>query len=131
MARAAEQVGRVEPGTRTGWRASLVANHGRHDPIWLAEGGAGDRGAAVAAEEAVCFGWMDSLLRKLDERRWMLLVSPRRPGCPWSRVNKERVARLRAAGLTTPASEARRSSALADRSWTGTSRPNPWRSYRS
>jgi uncharacterized protein YdeI (YjbR/CyaY-like superfamily) len=119
MPRAAEEAERVETADRAGWRAWLSANHGQADAVWLVmrKGGGTDLDAAAAAEEALCFGWIDSLPRKLDEARWMLLVSPRRPGSPWSRVNKARVARLRAAGLMTGAGEARIAAAIADGSW--------------
>jgi uncharacterized protein YdeI (YjbR/CyaY-like superfamily) len=118
-ARPAESAERVEPGGRAAWRAWLAAHHRQAEPVWLviAKGGATDLDAAAAAEEALCFGWIDSLPRKLDERRWMLLVSPRKPGSPWSRLNKSRIERLRAAGLMTPAGEARIAAAMADGSW--------------
>jgi uncharacterized protein YdeI (YjbR/CyaY-like superfamily) len=54
---------------------------------------------AEAAEEALCFGWIDSKQVRLDEERSILWMCPRRPGSGWSKVNKERVARLEAAGL--------------------------------
>ena len=53
-------------------------------------------------EELLCFGWIDSKLMKLDDERAMLLCTPRRPRSIWSRVNKERVERLTAAGLMHP-----------------------------
>lgn len=119
MARPAEHVERIEPADRAAWRRWLAAHHGRAEPVWLviAKGGATDLDAAAAAEEALCFGWIDSLPRKLDDRRWMLLVSPRKPRSPWSRVNKARVERLRMAGLMTPAGEAKIAAAQADGSW--------------
>jgi uncharacterized protein YdeI (YjbR/CyaY-like superfamily) len=119
MPQPAERAERVEPADRAGWRAWLAANHPRRDPVWLVipKGGATDLDAAAAAEEALCFGWIDSLPRKLDERRWMLLVSPRKPGSPWSRVNEARVARLREAGLLAPAGEGRIAAAVADGFW--------------
>ncbi len=117
--RPAEDVERIEPGSRAAWRAWLAANEARREPVWLviAKGGAGGLDAASACEEALCFGWIDSLPRKLDAARWMLLVSPRRSGSPWSRVNKRRVEALRAAGLMTPAGEARIAAAMRDGSW--------------
>lgn len=53
-------------------------------------------------EELLCFGWIDSKLKKLDEERAMLLCTPRRPRSIWSRVNKERVERLTSSGLMQP-----------------------------
>jgi len=119
MPRPAATAERVEPADRSAWRAWLAANHARRAPVWLVlrKGGGTDLDAAAACEEALCFGWIDSLPRRLDEARWMLLVSPRRPRSPWSRVNKARIARLREAGLMAPPGEARIAAALADGSW--------------
>jgi len=69
-------------------------------------------------EEALAFGWVDSLPRKLDDRRSMLLVTPRKPASNWSRVNKERVERLTAAGLMAPAGQAVVDAAKASGTWT-------------
>ncbi len=119
MPRAAADAERIEPADRAGWRAWLSANHGQREPVWLVmrKGGGTDLDAAAAAEEALCFGWIDSLPRKLDSSRWTLLVSPRRPRSTWSWVNKGRVERLRDAGLMTAAGEARIAAAVADGSW--------------
>ena len=46
-----------------------------------------------ATEEALCFGWIDSAMRPLDEERYVLRYTPRRAKSNWSEVNKERVAR--------------------------------------
>jgi uncharacterized protein YdeI (YjbR/CyaY-like superfamily) len=54
---------------------------------------------AEAAEEALCFGWIDSKQKRLDDERSILWMSPRKPTSGWSKVNKDRVARLEAAGL--------------------------------
>ncbi len=53
-------------------------------------------------EELLCFGWIDSRLRKLDDMRTMLLCTPRSPTSQWSKSNKERVERLTLAGLMQP-----------------------------
>ena len=47
-----------------------------------------------AVEEALCYGWIDGLLHKLDETRFLLRFTPRRAGSIWSQSNKRRVARL-------------------------------------
>jgi len=59
-----------------------------------------------SVEEAICFGWVDSRKRRLDDRRYALMFTPRNPGSPWSRPNKERVARLMASGEIAPAGRA-------------------------
>ncbi len=117
--RPAEHVERVEPADRAAWRAWLSAHHARREPVWVVirKGAAGGLDAAAVAEEALCHGWIDSLPRKLDATRWMLLVSPRKPRSPWSRVNKARIGRLRESGWMTQAGEARIAAAIADGSW--------------
>ena len=69
-------------------------------------------------KEALCFGWIDSLPRKLNAERSMLLLSPRRPGSPWSRLNKRRVENLLAACLMMPPGLAAIEQAKQDGSWT-------------
>jgi uncharacterized protein YdeI (YjbR/CyaY-like superfamily) len=69
-------------------------------------------------EEALCFGWIDSLPRKLDADRSMLLLSPRRPGCPWSRLNKQRVGKLLDSGQMMSSGLAVIEQTKQDGSWT-------------
>ena len=106
--------------SRGDWRAWLEANHGREHGVWLVTYKKPD-GRHVPydaiVEEALCFGWVDSLPRKLDGYRSKLLVTPRKPGSGWSRVNKERVARLEAAGSIAPAGQAVIDAARQDGSW--------------
>lgn len=53
-------------------------------------------------DELICFGWIDSLPKSLDSEKTMHRISPRNPKSSWSRVNKERVERLLAAGKMAP-----------------------------
>lgn len=108
----------IEPGSRAAWRAWLKAHHRQTESVWLVMcKGDDDLNAAAAAEEALCFGWIDSLPRALDARRTMRRVSPRQPGSSWSAVNKARVERLTAAGQMAPAGLAAVAAAKADGSW--------------
>jgi len=59
-----------------------------------------------AIEEALCFGWIDSLARKRDATSWCLRFTPRNPRAAWSNVNRDRVERLTAQGLITPHGQA-------------------------
>jgi uncharacterized protein YdeI (YjbR/CyaY-like superfamily) len=59
-----------------------------------------------AAREALCFGWIDSLIKRLDDDRYAVKVTPRRPASTWSDVNRRRWRELKAAGLLTPAGRA-------------------------
>jgi uncharacterized protein YdeI (YjbR/CyaY-like superfamily) len=74
--------------------------------------------ADEARDEALCFGWIDSVINALDGRRYKLLFSPRKPGSGWSRVNKKRIAELIAAGRMAPAGLAKIEAAKRDGSWT-------------
>jgi uncharacterized protein YdeI (YjbR/CyaY-like superfamily) len=56
--------------------------------------------------EALCFGWIDSLIKRLDDDRYALKVTPRKPTSKWSDLNRKRWAELEAAGLLTPAGRA-------------------------
>ncbi|MGL4651071.1 MAG: YdeI/OmpD-associated family protein [Caldilineaceae bacterium] len=73
---------------------------------------------AVAVEEALCFGWVDSKPGKLDDERSLLWFAPRKKGSGWSRPNKERVERLITEGRMTAAGLAVVETAKADGSWT-------------
>lgn len=115
------ELDRVTIGSREEWRAWLQRHHATSPGIWLVTGKKGsgrphlDYGDLV--EEALAFGWVDSRPRSLDAERSQLLLTPRRPGSNWSRVNKERVERLTAAGLMAPAGIAVVEAARADGSW--------------
>jgi uncharacterized protein YdeI (YjbR/CyaY-like superfamily) len=56
-----------------------------------------------AACEALCFGWIDSLIKRLDGDRYAVKVTPRRPTSKWSDINRRRWKELKAAGLLTAA----------------------------
>ncbi len=107
--------------SRAELRAWLAQNHGQTDGVWLVtfKKHRPDKYLAYdeLVEEAICFGWIDSLPRKLDEDRTMHWLSPRKPGSGWSRRNKERVERLLAAGLLEPAGLEKIEAAKPDGSW--------------
>lgn len=97
----------VEPASRDEWRAWLEKHHASSTGIWLAVGKKGNRVTSLdyeaAVEEALCFGWIDSTVNRLDADRFKQLFTPRKPGSTWSRSNKARVERLIAEGRMTPA----------------------------
>lgn len=111
----------VEVTSRAAWRNWLADHHQQPESIWLVtyKKHTGDRYLAYDAivEEALCFGWIDSLPRRLDEDRTMLLLSPRQPKSLWSKLNKTRVAQLIANGLMMPAGIEKIQQAKADGSW--------------
>ncbi len=111
----------VHPASRDQWRAWLQTNHTRSEGVWLVSYKKATGKPRVeydeAVEEALCFGWIDSKPRRLDDERSMLWFAPRQPGGGWSAPNKARVARLIAAGLMTEAGLAKVQAAQADGSW--------------
>ncbi len=109
-----------EPADRTGWRQWLTGHHDTSPGVWLVlhRKGAGPLTLDDAVEEALCFGWIDSTLRRLDEGRNVLLFTPRRAGGTWSQTNKSRVTRLLEQGLMTPAGMRAVERAQSDGSWT-------------
>jgi uncharacterized protein YdeI (YjbR/CyaY-like superfamily) len=56
-----------------------------------------------AVDQALCFGWIDGRVNRIDDDRHMQRFTPRRPGSNWSKINVEKVAKLREAGLMRPA----------------------------
>lgn len=122
MAGALDQFERIEITTRAQWRGWLSANHRQTDSVWVVTFKVGASQPRVPydelVEEALAFGWIDSLPRKLDDERTMLLMSPRKPGSNWSAVNKARIETMTAAGLMHPTGLAKIEAARADGSWT-------------
>ncbi len=113
---------RVEVTSRAQWRAWLKKHHLRTEGIWLVTWKKATPSKhlpyAAIVEEALCFGWIDSLPRKLDEERTMLYISPRKQKSVWSKLNKERIVGLEAAGLMTEAGRAKIEAAKKDGTWT-------------
>src|ERR671915_854535 len=56
-----------------------------------------------AVDQALCFGWIDGRLNRIDDERHMQRFTPRRAGSNWSKINIEKVAKLTEAGLMRPA----------------------------
>jgi len=95
------------PKNRSEWRQWLQKNHGKAAGIRLIiakkESGLPILPLSDAVEEALCFGWIDSVANTLDEKRFKILFSPRNPKSKWSKINKERVKKLTKLRLLAPA----------------------------
>lgn len=105
--------------TRAQLRDWLTHNHDTSPGAWLVSW-RDDRPKVTydeLVEELLCFGWIDSTARTLDQERSAIRVTPRRAGSAWSRPNKERLERLTRAGLMTEAGRAVVERAQADGSW--------------
>jgi uncharacterized protein YdeI (YjbR/CyaY-like superfamily) len=111
---------------RNGWRAWLEANHSQADEAWLVHFKKGFQEGTLAlseaVEEALCFGWIDSTLRRIDERRYALRYSPRRPNSIWSQSNQRRVRRLIREGRMTTAGLAAVAQAQENGQWEAAAR---------
>ena len=85
-----------------GWEAWLADHHDRRAGVWLkiARKNAGKASVtpADALEVALCYGWIDSHRKGLNEAFFLQKYSPRRPKSSWSKINVERVEALIAAG---------------------------------
>jgi uncharacterized protein YdeI (YjbR/CyaY-like superfamily) len=98
------------------WRAWLAEHHATETEIWLVyykkQSGKPSVIYKQALEEALCFGWIDGQIKKIDEERYAQRFTPRRAGSNWSEVNKHLVARLVREGRMTPAGMAKVNFAL-------------------
>jgi uncharacterized protein YdeI (YjbR/CyaY-like superfamily) len=92
---------------REEWRAWLQANYASESEVWLIYYKAQTDQPSVpyedSVEEALCFGWIDSLIQKMDEERYARKFTPRKLESVWSPTNKRRVAKVIREGRMTPA----------------------------
>jgi uncharacterized protein YdeI (YjbR/CyaY-like superfamily) len=92
---------------RAAWRQWLAEHHATESEIWLISYGARSGKPRVdyldAVKEALCFGWIDGIAKKMDAERTAQRFTPRRSKSHWTELNKERARGLIAAGAMTPA----------------------------
>lgn len=91
---------------RREWREWLSENHDKETGIWLLFY---KKKIAMptleyedSVEEALCFGWIDSIIKKIDKEKYARKFSPRKPDSRWSELNKKRAEKMIQAGLMTP-----------------------------
>src|SRR5688572_9224243 len=99
----------------------LRANHAREGELWLKIHKKGSGLPSVTADEAIdaalCWGWIDGLRKAFDEHSFLQRFTPRRPKSVWSQINRDRVARLIAAGRMTSHGQRQVDAAKADGRW--------------
>ncbi len=99
----------------------LEENGAESDGIWLKIAKKGAPVPSVTYDEAVelalCFGWIDSQVRRLDETHYIQRFTPRRPRGRWSKINREKAEALEAGGSLRPAGAAEVEAAKADGRW--------------
>ena len=91
------------PASRQAWRLWLQENHSTKQSVWLIyykkKSGTPSLSWSEAVDEALCFGWIDSKAKPIDEEKYMQFFSRRKPNSVWSKINKEKIKELMAAGL--------------------------------
>jgi uncharacterized protein YdeI (YjbR/CyaY-like superfamily) len=113
--------------TRKEWRDWLLRNHAKSTGIWLVfykkERGKPTLEYGEAVEEALCFGWIDSTIKRLDDEKYVRKLTPRKADSRWSELNKKRAAKLKKRGLMTKAGILRVEEAKASGLWDQPNRP--------
>lgn len=99
----AKNLNTLEVRNRQQWRGWLEAHHDSESEIWLIihKRHTGEESVSYddAVEEALCFGWIDSIVRRLDADRYLRKFTPRKLDSRWSTINRLRYAQLKARGL--------------------------------
>jgi len=94
---------RIDIRSKQEWRAWLAKNHASCPGIWLVRykthSGVLSMPYEDVVREALCFGWIDSLIKRLDDDRYLIKVTPRKPESKWSAINRRRWRELEATGL--------------------------------
>jgi len=82
------------------WRDWLIENHTREKGIWVLQYNKKSEKPTIswsdAVDEALCFGWIDSLKKKLDDESSIQYFGKRKPKSTWSKINKQKIERLTA-----------------------------------
>jgi uncharacterized protein YdeI (YjbR/CyaY-like superfamily) len=107
--------------TRAAWRSWLARHHSGETGIWLAyyKKGSGKRSVTYeeALQEALCYGWIDSTVGRLDAERYKQRYTPRNIKSVWSASNKARIDKLMAEGRMAPPGLAKVEAAKRNGSW--------------
>lgn len=103
------------------WRRWLRVNHAKRTEVWLVIRKKHATLDAVtyeeALDEAICFGWIDGKMRSVDDQRYILRFSPRKPGSLWSLSNRERAEKLMRLGRMAKAGLAKVEDAKRNGQW--------------
>lgn len=87
------------------WREWLVQNHNSIDGVWLVYYKKNTGKPSIpyneSVEQAICFGWIDNLVKRIDDERYMRKFTPRKPGSNWSESNKKRADKMILEGKVT------------------------------
>ena len=93
--------------TQTDFRKWLDKNYDSAGELWVGyykkDTGIPSIDWPQSVDEALCFGWIDGIRKSVDEKRYMIRFTPRRPKSIWSAINIKRVGELKKLGLMKPA----------------------------
>ena len=117
-----EDIETFSPTSRQDWRQWLEENHRSKPAVWLVQYKKNAKMPTIswseAVDEALCFGWIDSVRKSLDEDKFIQFFSKRKARSTWSKVNKEKIQRFIAEGLMTEAGYKSIEIAKQNGSWT-------------
>lgn len=116
-----DQLKTIDAISRKEWREWLEKNHRTSLGIWLiyykVKSGKPSVQYSEAVKEALCFGWIDSKVKSLDEDRYKQIFTQRSPKSVWSKLNKQYIAELIEQGLMTKAGLEKIEAAKQNGSW--------------
>jgi uncharacterized protein YdeI (YjbR/CyaY-like superfamily) len=117
-----DQLESIYASDRKKWREWLEKFHLTSPGIWLiyykVKSGKTSVKYSEAVKEALCFGWIDSKVKSLDEDRYQQIFTPRKPKSVWSKLNKQYIEELIEQGLMTQVGLEKIEAAKQDGSWT-------------
>ena len=112
---------------RDKWRKWLSENHDVSTGIWMVYYKKATSKQTIeydaAVEEALCFGWIDSIIKRIDEEKYVRKFTPRKDKSVWSALNKKRVSKMIKAGLMTEAGLVKIKTAKQNGSWNRDDKP--------
>jgi uncharacterized protein YdeI (YjbR/CyaY-like superfamily) len=110
------------PKNRKAWRLWLQKHYAKESGVWLIyyKKHTGESSVTYneAVEEALCFGWIDSIVKPIDEEKYMQKFTPRKVKSVWSAINKKRVEKMIEENLMQPAGMAIINIGKQNGSWT-------------
>lgn len=110
------------PASKQEWRQWLQQHHDKKQSVWIIQYRKKSKVPSItwseAVDEALCFGWIDSTARTIDDEKFMQFFTRRKPKSVWSKINKEKVDRLMEQNLIAPAGLAAIEIAKQNGSWT-------------
>jgi hypothetical protein len=101
------EIPELDVRSRQRWRTWLRKHHTSSTGVWLVfykdHTGVNTLSYEDSVREALCFGWIDSLIKRLDDDRYARKFTPRKPSSKWSDSNRKRWTALKTEGLLEPA----------------------------